>query len=265
MAKLMKIDRLLKLEEIIKVKGRATVAELSETLNVTEETVRRDLVVIEDKGVIKRVHGGAYYIDTFDVEVPIGIRESSFNKEKNIIANQCLNFINHGDSVAFDSSTTCLAIVRRIIQEKLSCTIITNSLDIAQALEDITFIKLILIGGTFRQVSHSFTGHDAVNFIKNYVIDKSFISCPAATIALGLTDNSQSEATIRETFLKQSSQNHLVIDHTKFGARTVYKIADFDMIDKLITDKPLDEDWIHFCKENNIDYCVEDEDFEKIN
>lgn len=254
MAKLMKLDRLMKSEKILKNKGRATVIELSQILGVTEETVRRDLYDLEKKGVIKRVHGGAYYIDTFDTEVPVGIRESSFNEEKNLMATLCMQFINHGESIAFDSSTTCLAIVRKLIDENVSCTIITNSLDIADILKDITYIKLILIGGTFRPLSHSFTGYDAVEFIKNYVIDKSFISCPAVTMKFGLTDNSQSEASIREAFLKQSLSNYLVIDHTKFDTRTVYKISDFEDIDSVITDQPLSEEWEHFCDENNISY-----------
>lgn len=252
MAKLLKMERLLKIESYLNEKKKCTVVELAENLGVTLETVRRDLDTLEKKGVLKRVHGGAYLIDSFDKEVPIDVRNEMFQEEKNLLSEICAKQIVRGDNIALDSSTTSFHIAQQIKQGQINCTIITNSLEIIRYLQDEPYLNLILIGGRFRAISHSFIGSSAIEMIDNYVIDKFFISCSGISREWGLTDNNQSEGEVRRKFINQSNLNYLVVDRTKFDFRTVYKIVDFERIDFIITEATLNKEWLAFFEKQGV-------------
>lgn len=252
MPKMLKMERLIKIENFLNENKKATVVQLSKELDVTLETVRKDLDSLEKSGVLKRVHGGAYLVNAFDREVPIGFRNEMFKSEKDQLSKISAKQIVRGDNIALDSSTTSFHIAQQIRKQQISCTIITNSLEITSYLQGEPYLNLILIGGRFREISHSFIGSSATDMIDNYVIDKFFISCSGISREWGLTDNNQSEGVVRKKFISQSNLNYLVIDHTKFDFRTVYKIVDFDKIDFIITDQKLNKKWLEFFKEKNV-------------
>ncbi|MDU6524540.1 MAG: DeoR/GlpR family DNA-binding transcription regulator, partial [Enterococcus sp.] len=216
MAKMLKVERLTEIENYLNKNKQCTVTQLAELLGITLETVRKDLDTLEKRGIIKRVHGGAYLIDSIDREVPINVRNEMFQKEKTELAIICAKQIIRGDNIALDSSTTSFYIAQQIKHLQINCTIITNSLEIIHYLQDEPYLNLIMIGGKFREISHSFIGPSAIDMIDNYVIDKFFISCSGISMELGLTDNNQNEGEVRKKFINQSNLNYLVVDHTKF-------------------------------------------------
>jgi DeoR/GlpR family transcriptional regulator of sugar metabolism len=248
----MKYDRLQEILRQLNNTGSVKVTDLSKKLNVTEETIRKDLATLEKEKKLKRVRGGAYLPNTFDKEVPVLLRETMFKEEKQIMAKKCLKFIEDGDSIALDSSTTALSIATLLKMTTLQITVISNSLDIANVLKDHKTIKLIIIGGNFRNVSHSFIGVNAQANISRYLIDKAFISSSGISLNIGPTDYSEDESLVRKQFLLQSQQNYLVVDHTKFDFRTIHLIDDFSHISTVITDKKPSGEWIDFFKNSKI-------------
>ena len=255
---MLKVERLAEIENYLNKNKQCTVTQLSDLLGITLETVRKDLDTLEKRGIIKRVHGGAYLIDAIDREVPINVRNEMLQKEKTGLAEICTKQIVRGDSIALDSSTTSFYIAQQIKRFQINCSIVTNSLEIVHYLQDEPYLNLIMIGGKFREVSHSCIGPSAIEMIDNYVIDKFFISCSGISKELGLTDNNQSEGEVRKKFINQSNLNYLVVDHTKFDFRTVYKIVDFEKIDYLITDIKLDKDWVEFLENMDVTLLLED-------
>lgn len=249
---MLKVERLTEIENYLNKNKQCTVTQLAELLGITLETVRKDLDTLEKRGIIKRVHGGAYLIDSIDREVPINVRNEMFQKEKTELAGICAKQIVRGDNIALDSSTTSFYIAQQIKHLQINCTIITNSLEIIHYLQDEPYLNLIMIGGRFRGISHSFIGPSAIDMIDNYVIDKFFISCSGISKELGLTDNNQNEGEVRKKFINHSNLNYLVVDHTKFNFRTVYKIVDFKKINYLITDAKLDNDWLEFLEKEDV-------------
>lgn len=249
---LMKYDRLQEILKQLNNTGSVKVTDLSKRLNVTEETIRKDLATLEKEKKLKRVRGGAYQPKTLDKEVPVLLRETMFKEEKQIMANKCLKFIEDGDSIALDSSTTSLSIAALLNRTTLKITVISNSLDIANVLKDHKSIKLIIIGGNFRNVTHSFIGVNAQAVISRYLIDKAFISSSGISLHIGPTDYSEEESLIRKQFLQQSEQNFLVVDHTKFDFRTIHLIDDFSHISTIITDQKPSKEWIEFFQSNNM-------------
>ncbi|MDH6363956.1 DeoR/GlpR family transcriptional regulator of sugar metabolism [Enterococcus sp. PF1-24] len=238
---MLKVDRHKFIQEQLQEKGSIMVSALSFELNVTEETIRRDLEELEQQEKLKRVRGGAYLPQEFDKEVPIQIRENIYTTEKELIAKKAMEFISPNDTIMLDSSTTAYHIALKIKEARIKVTIITNSLKISQLAETATGIKLVCTGGVLRQSSNSFVGYSATDSLSQYFADKAFVSCSTLCLKQGMTDNSSREGALRKIMLENAQENYLIVDYTKFDAPSLYKIADLAEVETIITDKPLNK------------------------
>ena len=240
----------------LETKGSILVSVMSSQLNVTEETIRRDLEALEKKNMLRRVHGGAYIVRNFVKEAPVSLRKNIYLEEKRRIADKCCELIDPYDSIMLDSSTTALYIVKKLKTENKNVTVITNSFDIIKELEDVDNIRLICIGGIMRMPSHSFTGGDALNALKGYVADKAFISSSGIHLQFGATDSIESEAHIRTAMLSNVSKRFFIADSSKFGRTAVNVVADFNMIDTVVTDECPSDDWVKKFRDCNIELII---------
>lgn len=247
-----KFERLQIIEKLLEEKGSVVISKLSDMFKVTEETIRNDLAELQDANKIKRVRGGAYLIETVDNEVPISIRNEMLQEEKQKISQNCMPYINHGDTIALDSSTTASTLANLIKESDLSITVITNSFIVGNILMDVKSINLIILGGNLRRKSNSLIGHLTNESIKNYVIDKAFISCSGVTLPNGPTDMNEQEAKIRQSLVFASKKTFLLTDNTKFSYSTPYLIADFNAIDYIIADQNVTKEWQEFLKEKKV-------------
>ncbi|MCY6959254.1 DeoR/GlpR family DNA-binding transcription regulator [Clostridium brassicae] len=233
------VDRLKKIEELLIENGSVMINNLSELLDVSEETIRRDLEKLEKENKLKRVRGGAYLPETSDNEVPIRIRENIFLEEKQLIGQKCVELIEEGDCIMLDSSTTALYIAKNLNKSNKKATVITNSVKIVCEFENSKNIKVISLGGTFRKSTSSFIGYIATDSLQKLFADKSFVSCSSISVDFGATDNNESEAMVRNIMLKNSVKKFLVVDHTKFDSPSVNQICKLNDLDMIITDKTI--------------------------
>ena len=254
---MLSIERQNFIENELKIHGSVLISDISAKLSCYEETVRRDLTELEKNGRLIRVHGGAYLPSDTDKGVPVKIKQTLLPEEKNKIAEIVIrDFIKEKDTIFLDSSTTCVTLAKKIIDLDIKVTIITNSL--------ITFkiycdsgcqnVKLIGIGGNYRERACSFVGYDTTNQISNYSADKCFLSPSAISLTLGLLDNSSNECQIRKAFIKQSREHYLISDHTKFSDTADYVICNLKQIENIITDDKLDKVWTDAFNELGIKY-----------
>lgn len=239
-----------KIKEIIYEEKSVSVSKLSKEFGVTEETIRRDLQELENEGILKRIYGGAYINDMVQSDVDVSLREQILVEEKELIANRCANEVLPGNSVFLDASTTSLYIALKI--KHLKITVITNSLKIANILEDSPSIHLVLTGGIYNQNSMSFLGKGAENSLSNLFVDKAFVSCRSIHINTGITDSNEQQAEVRRLAIKHSNQAYLVVDHTKFDSTAFSFISDFDDISYLVTDKKINNEWDTYLREKNV-------------
>lgn len=251
--KMLKFERLQTIKDLLNENGSVSTSELSKLFSVTEETVRNDLADLQNEKKIKRVRGGAFLIEPMDNEVPIAIRTEMLQDEKNKIARICMNYINPGDTIAIDSSTTANCLAKLIKEARLSVTVITNSITNGTILMNCPSINLIILGGTLRSKSNSLVGNITNESIKKYVINKAFVSCSGLSMPAGPTDTNEQEAKIRENFFLSSEKNFLLADNTKFDFRTVYLISNFDALAYIITNERASTEWEEFLKERKIE------------
>ncbi len=227
---------------ILQQRGSVAVNELSGYFHVSEETIRRDLLQMEQESILTRVHGGAFLSDVVREAVPYNLRRDTEKDAKNQIAMSCLPLIQGGDTLFLDSSTTALYIAERL-RELRNITVITNALAIISVLADCADNRVIAIGGELDTESRCFTGWKTVDALSTYHADKAFVSCTGVSIAHGLTDSNEMEGRIRYLMLKNAQKRYLIADTTKFGKTTLTQITGLEMIDAVISDKQLSEEW----------------------
>ena len=226
------------LNEIVK-EGSVRVAELATRLDVTEETIRRDLDKLEETGKIRRSHGGAVLADQGPQESPHWAREQVNRAEKNAIAQAAADRVQPGDTIILDASSTAYYLAAHL--PDIPVTVITNSSKVAIALADQDQVKVICIGGTLSPKSLSFVGPVAERNLNEFSADKAFLSCGGVDNQLGLSDANELQAELRRLMIERSDHHTLMCDYSKFGSRTLAHIADIDSFNEVITDNAIDE------------------------
>lgn len=250
---MLKIERQNLIDQEIRKAGFVLVPSLSEALNCSEETIRRDLREMEAAGKLVRTHGGAYLVEKYDKGYPIELRKSYMQHTKERMADVAIREIQGNDMVMLDSSTTCLAIAEAILTRQMNVTLITNSLAICNLFSDAnTNISVVGIGGVFRRRTSSFADPNTVEALRHYYADKAFISCPKLSVEFGLSDNHISEANVRRQMLKSAQTKILVVDHTKFEGTANHLFDGLESVDTIITDQRIPEDFAAFAEKRRI-------------
>lgn len=243
------ITRKNKIKDILLEKKSITVTELSKKFDVTEETIRRDLKVMEDEGFLTRTYGGAFIQSGVQNNVTVELREVAYTKSKESIAKACRNLIHNGDCIFLDPSTTALFIAKEIADMRL--TVVTNSLLIIDQLSPIENIRLIGIGGTYSKSHKAFQGNVTIQALDNLYLDKTFLSCRSVSMENGITDSSEEISMIRQKLIERSNETYLIADYSKFDKTSFIHICDFQSITGLVTDKVFNQEWKNFLLKNN--------------
>ena len=230
--------------DIITNKRIATVSELALNASVTEETVRRDLQIMEDCGQVVRTHGGAVINDIgSNNEAPADVRQKVNFEGKEKIARAAAKLIEYGDTIFLDASTTAFCLAKQI-KDMSGVTVITNSLRVINELSASTTVKVIILGGQLRHSNQSFVGVAAQSFsAENYYANKMFFSCRGVMQSGVMLESDEREALVKRAMLNCSDKKIFMCDHSKMGHPAYIKLSTLDEMDTLITDKDLDEAW----------------------
>lgn len=246
------VERRKAMLDIIRQNGRALVTELGTAFQVTEETVRRDLEELERRGLIVRTHGGAVSYDESLPELSAEVRETLNPQGKRKIAKKAANYINQGDTIFLDASTT-VSFLAKEIKNMSGLTVITNSLRVINELSKNDRIKLVCTGGTLVGDNNSFTGSTASGFVeRNLFADKCFISVAGVTADGGMLESREDEAAIKRIMCKNSKSTILLCDKTKLGRVRLYIIAPIVKAGIIITDEEKDNQYAREISEKGV-------------
>ena len=224
-------ERFDKILDHLKLHKRASVADLSRLLYVSEATVRRDLNDMQRMGLLKRTHGGAVYADGSE-EVSIFVRQEVNAPWKEATAAIALPHLPDFRTVFIDNSSTCLALVERMnLQHKM---VVTNGFQAALFLSQKDDVQVIMPGGLFKP-NTGFTGSMACKTLRGFRFDVMFSSCAAADLE-GTYENSLSVKELKATAMELSQRHVLVLDRSKFQLRSPYRTAPLRKYDYIFTD-----------------------------
>lgn len=233
---LLPTDRREAIVDILKTKDYAEISYLSQKFQVSEMTIRRDIEKLEVENKVSRVYGGVRLKEMSDREFedPIEERKSTNSEAKQAIAREAMEYIQDGDVIAFDASTSALEL-SRFIKYKKSVTVVTNNINIAVELSDDPEITVILLGGFVRRTSLSLIGSSIPKYLESIYIDKAFISCKALNYEDGVTDSLMDEGEAKQAIIHRSNQLFLLADHSKIDTLAFFKICPASRIDTLFT------------------------------
>ncbi len=218
--------------------GIVRVAPLARELNVTEETIRRDLEKLDGEGRLLRVHGGALPVETDRRDLPLRVRETENRDRKRAIARTAVRRINEGDVIAIDASSTALELARIIPDFPL--TIVTDSAAIPGVMLERDRIRVIVTGGVLDPESFSFIGPLAERALERFHIQKLFISCRGVDPVRGLSLNTDEQAGLKRRMIDLSDSVYVLADSTKLGVNAVEYFGGADDVDCLITNSDAD-------------------------
>ncbi|HLP23544.1 MAG TPA: DeoR/GlpR family DNA-binding transcription regulator [Microbacteriaceae bacterium] len=219
--------------------GRVEVRSLAEDFNVTPETIRRDLTLMERRGLVQRAHGGAIPMERLSIEPPVADREGLLTSEKERIARAALAEIPENGSVLFDAGTTT-ARLAELLPTETNLTVVTNSLPIAAQLATRPNIDLHVLGGHVRQLTLATVGAWANETLRKVAVDVAFIGTNGITASRGLTTPDIEEARVKSQLIASARRTVVLADHTKFGREDFGVVAPLAAIDCIITDNELD-------------------------
>ncbi|HHW93883.1 MAG TPA: DeoR/GlpR transcriptional regulator [Clostridiaceae bacterium] len=237
-------ERRQRIIDILREKKSVTVTELRNEFGVSEETIRRDLLQLEQDKMLNRVYGGAYLGNIVQQTLPITLRKETCRDAKEIIADICGEMIDNGDTIMLDTSTTAYYIAKTL-KKRRNVTVITNSLDTAHFLSSLDSINLICAGGRLIGEFQAFLDNSALKFMEGFYADKAFVSCTGISIQNGLTDSVVEQGNIRRVMLKNAQQRICIADDTKLGKTTLARIVPLDAIDCLVTNVRPSEVWLN--------------------
>ncbi len=225
--------------EQARIDGRVEVAKLAEALDVTPETIRRDLTRLERLGEVKRVHGGAVPLERLGFEPGVQARDVVMTAEKDRIAKAALDEVPQSGSILLDAGTTTARLADHLPTDR-ELTVVTNALDIAVKLADRPNLTVLAIGGRIRGRTMAAVDTWAINILRDLYVDVAFIATNGVSIGRGLTTPDSTEAAVKTAMITSSRRCVLLADHTKIGNDHLIRFAELDAIDLLITDSGVD-------------------------
>lgn len=215
-----------------------TVEELAVSLDVSEVTVRRDLVAMEKRGVISRRRGGAALPDQ-GAEPLFVQREKKNHDLKRRIGQYAADQIREGEVIALDVGTTTAELAKALVKRR-GITVFTSSFQVASILSK-SNLHVYMIGGLIRFNEMSMVGSVAIETIKKFNFDRYYLGLAAVNKERGLTDYSVEEAAVKQAFIAQSKEVIALVDRTKVGESSLLKVCEFDQLSEIITNRTDEE------------------------
>lgn len=222
--------------------GKVLVNDLKDEINVSEDTIRKDLQELSKANLVKRVHGGAVRIDNSIIAFEQRIRMKSEDKRE--ISKLALPFIEDGQVIFIDSGTTNLSLTD-ILPTDLNVTVVTNSPTIALNLCDLPNINIQLLPGELNKKSRVIYGSETVESIQRIHFDLCILGISSIDIEKGINVPSLEESILKKHAVLQSSQVMSIVTAEKIGSSSTYLVADALALDILITEKSVPSDLIN--------------------
>ncbi|MGS2722608.1 transcriptional repressor AgaR [Porticoccus sp. GXU_MW_L64] len=223
--------------------GRVVVENLAERFGVSSVTIRSDLNHLGEKGFVIRCHGGALANSKLAKELSVQERYEEHPAEKRNLGRTAAELINDGEFIFLDSGTTTEEVAQCLGGHK-DLTVMTNGLNIANALSQFEAIGVIVTGGRLRKKSMSFFGRQAEQSLKHLHFDKVILGVDGFDLKTGITTYFEPEASLNRLMCEAASEIVAVTDSSKFDRRGFHVIASVEQVDTVVTDRSIPQEYL---------------------
>jgi DeoR family fructose operon transcriptional repressor len=235
-------ERRLKLVEWTRTDGRLDANVAAAELDVAVETVRRDLDVLQRRGVLRRVHGGAIALERYTHEYTIPERYNRNPQQKQAVADVAAAYIPEEGLIFVDGGTTteCLA---PHLRDKPKLMVVTNNITLASKLAD-SSTQVTILGGRIRPATLSAVGAKTVADLSEFNAVVSFIGVNGVGLDGGATAYDTDEALVKRTMMSRSQERILLVDSSKFGSTYPASFGNFADFDRVVTNVDAAEEFV---------------------
>lgn len=220
----------------ITVQGSISVSELCNLFEASPATIRRDLAILEQDGVISRGYGGASVRPIRHAEEALAVREQSHLKAKQAISSVAISLIKSGDTLFVNDGSTMVPLVRDLALTDLELFIATPALNVAQILANNPNVTVCLLGGLLRQKSLATDGHFAEAMVGQINADIALLSCDGFSVNDGMCFSYLGDASLAQKMSKKAARTVGLVHSTKFDWRARITGVPLSSIDVLVTE-----------------------------
>ncbi|NPV54167.1 MAG: DeoR/GlpR transcriptional regulator [Firmicutes bacterium] len=248
-------ERRMKILEMLEEKQSVTTSELSQELNVSEMTIRRDLDYLDKTFALKRTYGGAVSKFSTNGTPLLALRLHIHAEEKKRIAKRAAQMVKDGESIFLDASSTCYYFAQEL-KRFSNLTVITNSPYLTSEFMLCPTIQVICLGGMLRHSTGSLVGPETEEFLLKLHADKLFIAVKGISFESGLTENDPAEAQVKRNKIRVSSEVVLLSDYSKFGKVGLIQVAPLESVTYVVTDDKVPPEYIEGLQKRSIEVIV---------
>jgi DeoR/GlpR family transcriptional regulator of sugar metabolism len=241
------------IEQRVVADGEIDFASLADEFKVSEMTIRRDVNVLEEQGVVRRVTGGAISLVGKASEPAFETRAAQAATEKAHMAGAVVELLQPHETVILDSGSTVLAVARAIRGRGLGLTVVTPSLLVAAELADDEGTTVLLAGGQVRPGELSLIGSETEATFSLYNCDAYVMGIAGVDARRGITEYHREEANVKKAAIAASDRVIVVADMSKLGRVQLMNVASFEQVDYLVTDGPAEDPAVRAAGEKGVE------------
>lgn len=239
MVKILAEERRERILQMLKTKNTVTVNDLAKHFDLSKGSIRRDLKILEKRGLVVKTYGGAMLPKGTINDPPFVLQKKEMVEEKSRIGRKAAEMVDAGDTLFIDTGTTALQVARHINAKKV--TVLTNNLKVVPILEKVDDIEIIITGGCYRKSTASLLGPIAERTLKESRVNKAFLGTTAIDVEKGMMAGSLEEAQLKKIVIDSAFEIILIADSSKFGKQAFSFIAPNTIVDTILTDDNLEE------------------------
>jgi DeoR family fructose operon transcriptional repressor len=232
--------------------GSVDVADLARRFDVTTETIRRDLSDLQERHLLRRVHGGAVPVERLDHEPMVDARDMQNAAEKLRIGREAIREVPDHGSVIIDSGSTGQRLAE-VFPVDRAVHVLTNSLITAATLARRGVARLTVLGGGVRTNTFAMVDASTIDAVRELRVDVLFISCDGLSFQRGLTTPYRDESLLKRAMIESARRVVAIVDQSKLGNDQLFSYATLDEIDVLITDSRADDDALAVLSEHDLE------------
>ena len=246
-------ERQRRIEEYLHQMEFASLDELSERVDASTSTVRRDLQVLEGKGALKRTHGGARLLNPRSDEFTFSTRDTHEINEKEAIGRACAELVRPNQTVILDAGSTVYHVARHL--ESKTPQIITNSLPVANFFASHNRVEVVVSGGVIYPRLGVLVGPLAVEAFSRIHADVAIMSSGGIT-PQGITNSHGLLIEIQRAMIRAAQKVIFCLDHTKLGRRSLSQLCDLDAVDTVVTDAKAAPEALEMLRSHGVEVIV---------
>lgn len=248
----MKENRRHQIQRLIEEKKSLSMYDLCDYLNVSMNTVRKDVEQLVRDGIVEKVYGGIVWKET-SPSIPIYESRSTLQSAaKQRIAKYAAGLISNNDVIFIDSGTTTMYILN-FLNPAYQITVVTSSIAVLEHAQSMENVRLLLLPGFYDKRTNSVLDNGTVEFLSQFKYTKAMIAASALTVSGELSVSNYIECEFKRTAMERSQENYLLIDSTKYGRMGLLSFGHVEQMRKVITDQGIAPDFTSFCQEKGVE------------